>query len=159
MIDPNIRSKTVSRRWVQSLQRTISITKAFTFFSTVPCELDIQNKIQIVNGNNWTIFQANSAIAQCFSAEAKMSKRFAQTVCRRVNGLQGYCQKVKIIVGSTLPYWDCGCNTFIYNLATISKFYEKPFLDKLRIALRKKRGQVLLNNVTKVRAKNCLWSR
>ena len=60
----------------------------FLLHSTIPCEPDTQDKIQILNGNNETIFQANTAIAHCISADAKLSKRFAETFCRTVNGLQ-----------------------------------------------------------------------
>ena len=78
--------------------------ECFFFHSTVPCEPDLQGKIQILNGNDETIFQANSASAHCISADAKMSKRFAETICRRVNGLQEFCRKAKITIGSVLPY-------------------------------------------------------
>ena len=64
--------------------------ECFLLHSTVPCEYDLQDKIQILNGNDETIFQANTAIAHCVSADAKMSKGFAETICCRVNGLQEY---------------------------------------------------------------------
>ena len=79
-----------------------------------------------------------------------MSKGFAKTYCRRVHGLQDYCQKTKLIVGSFIPYWDPESNKFIYNLVTKSKFYEKPTLDNLRTPLETMRGHVLLNNITKI---------
>ena len=124
--------------------------ECFLLYSTVPCEPDLQDKIQILNGNNKTIFQANTAIAYCISAEAKMSKRFAETNCRRVNGRQDFCRRAKTTVGSALPYWDPESNNFIYNLVTKSKFFEKPTLDNLRISLENMRGHALLNNVTKI---------
>ena len=65
--------------------------ECFLLHSTVPCEPDLQDKIQILNGNDETIFPANTAIAHCISADAKMSKGFAETICRKVNGLQEYC--------------------------------------------------------------------
>ena len=52
----------------------------------------MQDKIQILNGNDKTIFQANTAIAHCISADAKMSEEFAKTICRRMNGLQEFCK-------------------------------------------------------------------
>ena len=90
----------------------------FLIHATVPCEPDLQDKIQILNGNGETIFQANTAIAHCNSADAKMSKGFAETICRRVDGLQHYCQKNKATVSSALPYWDPKSNNFVYNLVT-----------------------------------------
>ena len=66
----------------------------FLLHSTVTCEPDLQDKIQILNGNDETTFQANTAITHCISADAKMSKGFAETICRKVNGLQEYCHKL-----------------------------------------------------------------
>ena len=122
----------------------------FLLHSTVSCEPDLQDKIQILNGNDETIFQDNTAIAHCISADAKMSKGFAETICRRVNGLQEYCRKIKQSVGSIIPYWDAESNNFIYNLVTKSKFFEKPTLDNLRMSLETMRGHALLNNITKI---------
>ena len=85
--------------------------ECFLLHSTVPCEPDLQDKIQTLNGNNETIFQANTAIAHCISADAKMSKRFAETICRRVDGLQQYCQKNKATVGSALSIGNLNLTT------------------------------------------------
>ena len=123
--------------------------KCFLLHSTVPCEPDMQDKIQRLNGNDETIFQANTAIAHCISADAKMSKGFAETICRRVNGLHEFCRRAKTSVGSALLYWDPGSNNFIYNLVTKSRFFEKPTLDNLRISLENMRRHALLNNITK----------
>ena len=79
-----------------------------------------------------------------------MSKEFAETICRRVNGLQEYCRKTKATVGSALPYWDPQSNNFIKSPVTKSKSFEKPALDNLRILLEKMRRLALLNNITKI---------
>ena len=75
----------------------------FLLHSTVPCESDLQDKIQILNGNDETTSQANTAIAHCISADAKMSKGFAEIICHKVNGLQEYCRKTKPSVGPIIP--------------------------------------------------------
>ena len=124
--------------------------ECFLLHSTVPCEPDLQDKIQILNGNDETIFQAKTAIAHCISAKAKMSKEFAERFCRKVNGLQEFFRKSKPTVGSIIPYWDPESNNFIYNPVTKSKFFEKPKLDNLRISLENMRGHALLNNITKI---------
>ena len=87
--------------------------ECFLLHSTVPCESDTQDKIQILNGNDETFFQANTAIAHCISADAQIRDVFAETICRRVNGLQENCRKTKAILGSTPP-------TGILNLTTSS---------------------------------------
>ena len=90
----------------------------FLLHSANRCEPDAQDKIQILDGNDETFFEANTAIAHCISADAKMGKGIAYKICRRVNGLQEYCQKSKTTLGSTLPYWDPESNNFIYNVVT-----------------------------------------
>ena len=124
--------------------------ECFLLQATVPCETDLRDKIQILNGNDETIFQANTAIAHCLSADAKMSKGFAETIRSKVNGLPEYCRKTTPTVGSIILYWDPESNNFIYNLVTKSKFYEKPTLDNLRISLENMRGHALLNNITTI---------
>ena len=83
-----------------------------------------------------------------------MSKRFAETICRRVKGLQEYCQKAKTFVGSTLPYWDLECNNFINNLVKKSNYYGKPTLENLRISRETIRGNALFNGITKITMPN-----
>ena len=124
--------------------------ECFLLHSTVPCKPHLQDEIQILNRNDETIFQANTAIAHCISADAKMSKGFAEAICSRVHGLREYCRKTKPIVGSIIPFWDPESNIFIYNLVTKSKLYEKPTVDNLRISLKNMRGHALLNNITTI---------
>ena len=124
--------------------------ECFLLHSTVPCKPHKRDRIQILNGNDETIFQANTAIAHCISADAKMSKGFAETICRKMNGLQEICRRAKATVGSALPYWDPESNNLISNLVTKSKFYEKPTLDNFRVSLEKMKGHALLNNITKI---------
>ena len=54
--------------------------ECFLLQFTVPCEPDLQDKIQILSGNEETIFQVNTAIVHCNSADAKMSEGFAETI-------------------------------------------------------------------------------
>ena len=124
--------------------------ESFLIHARVPCEPDLQDKIQILNGNNEIIFRANTVVAHCISTDAKMSKGFAETICRKVNGLQEYYRKTKPTVSSIIPYWDAESNNFIYNLVSKSKFLEKPTLDNLRISLKNMRRHALLNNITKI---------
>ena len=132
------------------LTKNDQYNESLLLHSAVPCEPDVQDKIQILNGNDETIFQANIAIAHCISADAKMSKGFAETICRKVNGLREYCRKTKSTVGSVIPDWDRESNNFIYNLVTKSKFFEKPTIDSLRNSLKNVKGHALLNNINKI---------
>ena len=99
--------------------------ECFLFRSTVPCEPELQDKIQLLNGNDETVFQANTAIAHCISTDAKLCKGFAEKVCRRLNGFQEYCRKVKAVVASGLPQWDPDSINFFYNLVNKSQFLQE----------------------------------
>ena len=129
------------------LAENYQYNKCFLLHSTVPHEPDAKNNILIQNGNSETIFETKFAIAHCISADAKMSKGFAETICTRISGLQEFCRKSKPFVGSVIPFWDDESNRFIYNLVTKNKFYEKPTLKNLGTTLENMKGFALLNNL------------
>ena len=69
--------------------------EGFLLHSTVPCEPDMQDQIHILKGNDESIFQANTTIGHCISADAKMSKGFAETLCLRVFAFRITVEKPK----------------------------------------------------------------
>ena len=87
--------------------------ECFLLHSTLPHEPDFRDGIRIINGNDDTIFENQKAIGHCISADAKMSKGFAETISNHINGLQEYCYKSKAFVGSVIPFWDTDANRFI----------------------------------------------
>ena len=66
--------------------------KRFLLHSTLPHEPDFRDGIGIINGNDDTIFENQTAIAHYISADAKMSKGFAETITNHINGLQDLLQ-------------------------------------------------------------------
>ena len=122
--------------------------ECFLLHSTLPHEPDFRYGIRIIDGNDDTIFENQTVIAHCMSADARMSKGFAETNhSNHINGLQEYCYKSKAFVGSVIPFWDNNATRFINNLVTKNKFFEKPTLENLRTSLENMRGHALLNNV------------
>ena len=116
--------------------------ECFPLHSTLPHEPDFRDGIRIINGNDDTIFENQTAIAHCISADAKMSKGFAETISNHINGLQENCYRSKVFVGSVIPSWDNDANRFIYNLVTKkNKFFEKPTLENLRTSLENERSR------------------
>ena len=71
----------------------------FLLHSTLPHEPDFRDGIRIINGNDDTIFENQTAIAHCISADATMSEGFAETISNHINGLQECCYKSKGFVG------------------------------------------------------------
>ena len=84
--------------------------ECFLLQSTLPHEPDFRDGIRIINGNDDTIFEKQTAIAHCISADAKLSKGFAETISNHINGLQENCYKSKAFVGSVIPFWDNDAN-------------------------------------------------
>ena len=121
--------------------------ECFLLHSTLPHEPDFRDGIRINNGNDDTSFENQTAIAHCISADAKMSKGFAETISNYISGLEKYCYKSNTYVGSVIPFWDNDANRFIHNLVTKNKFFEKPTLENLRTSLENMRCHALLNNV------------
>ena len=118
---------------------------------TIPCEHkpDESNKIEIINGNAETIFEMDTAIAHCISADAKMGKGFAKQICERMSSLQEYCRGSNSFVGSVIPYMD-NSNRLVYNLVTKWKFYEKPTLETVQQSLKNMRSHAQLNNISAI---------
>ena len=100
--------------------------ECFLLHSTLPHEPDFRDGIRIINGNNVTTFENRTANAPSISADAMVSKGFAETITNHINGLQECCYKSNAFVGSVIPFWDNDANRFIYNLVTKNKFFEKP---------------------------------
>ena len=90
---PKYQMKDCVQMVISILSENDQYNECFLLHSTVPCEPDMQDKIQILNGNDETLFQDNTAIVHCISADAKMSEGFAETICRRVNGLQEHWKR------------------------------------------------------------------
>ena len=120
--------------------------------STVPCEQEPEesSKIEIINGNAETIFEMDTAIAHCISADAKMGKGFAKQICERMSSLQEYCRGSNSFVGSVIPYKDNNSNRLVYNLVTKWKFYEKPTLQTVQQSLKNMRSHAQLNNISAI---------
>ena len=98
------------------LSENDQLKECFLLHSTLPYEPDFRDDIRIINGNDDTIFENQTAIAHCISADAKMNEGFAETISNHISGLQEYCYKSKAFVGSVIPFWDNDSNRFIYNL-------------------------------------------
>ena len=97
--------------------------------------------------NNFSSWHRHRSL---YFSRRKDEQKICWNICPRVNGLQGYCRKVKTIIVSSLSYWDPESNNFIFNLVTKTKFFEQPTLDNLRISLENMSRHALLNNITKI---------
>ena len=99
----------------------------FLLHSTIPAQSP-DDCLQIIHGTEDSILQQPHSIGHCISADAKMSKGFADLLSQRISGLRDTCRQTKLLSGQMFPFWDRVGNRYIYNLVTKTKFSEKPNL-------------------------------
>ena len=106
----------------------------FLLNSTIPAQ-STDDCLQIIHGAEDSILQQPHSIGHCISADAKMSKGFAEFLSQRIPGLRDTCRRTKLLTGQTFPFWDQTGNRYVYNLVTKSKCSEKPNLPTLSLTL------------------------
>ena len=106
----------------------------FLLHSTIPAQSP-DDCLQIIHGTEDSILQQPHSIGHCISADAKMSKGFADFLSQRIPGLRDTCRRTKLLTGQTFPFWDQTSNRYVYNIVTKAKFPEKPTLSTLFLTL------------------------
>ena len=102
----------------------------FLLHSTVPAQSS-DRFIQIIYGTEHSIIQQPNSIGHCFSADARMSKGFADFQSHRNLGLRSTCRKAKRFRGKVFPFVDSTGTRYIYNLVTRESFCDNPDLSTL----------------------------
>ena len=87
--------------------------------------------LQIIYGTEDSVLQQPNSIEHCISADARMSKGFADFLSHRIPGLKSTCRKARLFVGQADPFWDSTGKRHIYNLVTKERFCDKPNLSSL----------------------------
>ena len=120
----------------------------FLLHSTIPAQSG-DEFLQIVYGNENSIIQPNS-IGHCISADAKMSKGFADFLSHKIPGLRSTCKKAKLLIGQVFPFWDSTSRRYIYNLVTKERFFDKPDLSTLLTTLEAMKSHATTNGVSTI---------
>ena len=97
----------------------------FLLHSTVSAQSS-DEFLQIVYGTEDSILQQPNSIGHCISADARMSKGFADFVSLRNSGLRSTCQEARLFMGQVYHFWDSTGKRYIYNLVTKERFCDKP---------------------------------
>ena len=119
----------------------------FLLHSTVPAQ-NSNEFLQINFGTEYSILQQPNSIGLCISADAQMSKGFAEFLSHRISGLRSTCRKARLFIGQVYSFWDSIRRRYIYNLVTKEKFYDKPNLLTLSKALEAKKTHASTNGVS-----------
>ena len=74
----------------------------FLLHSAIPAQSG-DEFLQIVYGNDNSIIQQTNSIGHCISADAKLSKGFADFLSHKIPGLSSTCKKAKLLIGQVFP--------------------------------------------------------
>ena len=77
----------------------------FLLHSTIPSQLP-DEFLQTVYGNENSILQQPNSIGHCISADAQMSKGFAQFLSERIPRLRKTCRRANLLKDQVFPFWD-----------------------------------------------------
>ena len=117
--------------------------------STIPAQSG-DEFLQIVYGNENSIIQQRNSIGYCISADAKMSKVFADFLSHKIPGLRPTCKKAKLLMGQVFPFWDSTGRRYIYNLVTKQRFLDKPGLSTLLTTLETMKSHAAIHGVSTI---------
>ena len=117
--------------------------------STIPAQSG-DEFLQIVYGNENSIIQQPNSIGHCISADAKMSKGFADFLSHKIPGLRSTCKKAKLLIGQVFPSWDSTSRRYIYNLVTKERFFDKPDLATLLTTLEAMKSHAAMHGVSTI---------
>ena len=95
--------------------------------STVPAQSS-DEFLQIIYGTEDAIFPQPNSIGHCISADARISKGFADFLSHRMSGLRSTCRNAKLFMRPVYLFWDSTRKRYIYNLVTKERFCDKPNL-------------------------------
>ena len=86
----------------------------FLSHSTIPAQSP-DDCLQLIHGTENSILQQPHSLGHCISADAKMSKGFAELLPQQIPGLRDTCRRTKFLSGQTFPIWDIVGNRYTYN--------------------------------------------
>ena len=121
----------------------------FLLHSTVPAQ-SREEFLQIIYGTEDSILQQPNSLGHCISADARMSKGFADFLSHRISALRSTCRKAKLSMGQVYPCWDSTGKRYIYNLVTKERFCDKPNLFTLSKTLEATKTHASMNGVATI---------
>ena len=121
----------------------------FLLHSTIPVRSN-DEFLQIEYGKEASIIQQPNSIGDCFSADANMSRGFADFLSHHIPGLRPTCKKARLSKGQLLSFWDYLNRRHIYNLVTKDKFSDKLDLSTLLPTLKAMKSHASVYGISTV---------
>ena len=117
----------------------------FLLHSQLPDEF-----LQIVYGNENSILEQPNSIGHCVSADAQMSKCFAQFLSERVPRLRRTCRRANLLEDQVFPFWDSSSSWYIYKLVTREKYSDKLDLKTLATTLQNMQAHATMHGTSSI---------
>ena len=117
--------------------------------STIPSQL-LDEFLQIVYGNENSILEQPISIGHCISADAQMSKGFAQFLSERVPGLRRTCRPANILRDQVFLFWDSSSRRPVYILVTKEKYSDKLDLQTLATTLQNMQAHATMHGISAI---------
>ena len=121
----------------------------FLLHSTIPSRSH-DEFLQIVYGNESSILEQPNSIGYCISADAQMSKRFAQFLSESVPRLSRICRRADFLEDQVFPFWDSSSRRYIYKLVTKAKYSDKPDLQTLARTLQIMKAHATMHEISPI---------
>ena len=121
----------------------------FLLHSTVQAQSS-DDFLQIIYGTEDSILQHHNSIGHCISADARMSKGFADILSHRIPGFRSTCRKTRLFMGQVYPFWDSIGKRYINNLVTKERVCGKPNISTLSKTLEAMKVHESTNGVSTI---------
>ena len=121
----------------------------FLLHSTIPAQSS-DEFLQIVYGTETSFIQQPNSIGHCISADAKMSRGFADFLSHHIPGLRSTCKKARLSKGQVFPFCDFLNRRYIYKHVTKEKFSDKPHLPTLLSTLEAMKSHASMYGISTV---------
>ena len=106
--------------------------------------------MQIVYGNKNSTLEQPLSIGHCISADAQMSKGFAQFLSEKIRRLRRTCRPANLLKDQVFPFWDSSSRRYIYNLVTKEKNSDKPDLQTLATTLQNMQAHTTMHGISAI---------
>ena len=121
----------------------------FLLHSTIPSQLP-DEFLQIMYGNENSILEQPNSIGHCISADAQMSKGFAQFLSERVPRLRRTCRRANFLKDQRFPFWDSSSRRYFLNLVTKEKYSNKPDLQTHAKTLQNMQAHATMHGISTI---------
>ena len=148
-MNQNTKYETLVSWQMQSFQLMNNTMIVFLLHSTILSQLP-DEFVQIVYGNKNSILEQPNSIGHCISADAQMSKSFAQFLSERVPRLWRTCRRANLLKDQAFTFWDSSSGRYIYNLVTKEKCSDKLDLQTLATTLQNMQAHATVREISSI---------